>query len=159
MKGKSENNSGQLLLTQEEWSKRSNKGSGFSGYRGRGNGGFRGRGRAPNRGGGTGRGSLSRNEESTKGNTMKADRSEVKCFNCNVYGHYARECRKPKRDKERAKDQPQEVNLSQTMDEEPTLLFTECKEKDQTLMLLSEEGVCPKLSPNGDTAGNKPLVP
>lgn len=57
MKRKSESLGGQLLLTQEEWSKRSNKNSGTnsSNHRGRGNGSFRGRGRGSNRGGCAGR--------------------------------------------------------------------------------------------------------
>lgn len=80
--------------------------------------------------------------------------SQVQCFNYNVYGHYARECRKPRREKESAKDQPQEVNLSRTLDEEPTLLFTECGEKNPTVMFLSEEGVCPKLSLNVNVGVN-----
>lgn len=36
------------------------------------------------------------------------DKSRVRCFNCNVYGHYAAECRKPRCDKE----QKEEVNMN-----------------------------------------------
>lgn len=155
MKGRSEGAGGHLLFTQEEWSKRSNKngGSNSFGSKGRGNGLYRGRGRTSYRGGGTGRGYQNRNEDANKGSPASRNRSQVKCFNCGVYGHYANECRKPKKEKGRTQDQSQEVNLSQTsqtLDEEPALLLAECEVKDPKVLLLNEDGVCPKLSLNED---------
>lgn len=68
------------------------------------------------------------------------DKSHIKCFNCNIYGHFDAECRKPRREKERDKNQTQEANLSQVnQDDEPTLLFTECREKENGIVLLNEE--------------------
>lgn len=45
----------------------------------------------------------------------KRDKSHIKCFNCNDYGHYASECRKPKRNHE------DQVNLMCAQDVEPLL--------------------------------------
>ena len=44
------------------------------------------------------------------------DKSKVKCFNCDVYGHYASECQKPRRDRDEM------ANLIYEADEEPALL-------------------------------------
>lgn len=48
----------------------------------------------------------------------KPDKSKIKCFNCNIYGHYASECDKPRRKKEHS----HEANLVQLHDDEPALL-------------------------------------
>lgn len=153
MKGQSEGAGSQLLLTQEEWMKRSNKGgqTGNQSHKTRGGSVFRGRGRGYTRGGGAGRGQQHRSD-TNKNNTTS--RSHIKCFNCNIYGHYAADCRKPRRDKDRQKDQTPEVNLTQTQDDEPTLLFTECGEKENKVMLLSEEGVMPRLGENRNEGEN-----
>ena len=111
-----EGNDGQLLLTKEEWLKRSKPG----GTEMSPNSKFRG-----NNGNQSGRSS----------------RSRVRCFNCNVLGHYASECRKPKRDKE----VNPEANLTQVTDEEPALLLAECHDPKETKLLLNEELVNPKL--------------
>lgn len=47
------------------------------------------------------------------------DRSKIRCINCSAYGHYASEYRKSRRTKE----QRNEVNLTQTNDDEPNLLL------------------------------------
>lgn len=94
MKGKTESVGGQLFLTQEEWSKRSQKG-GNAGQKMRGGNSYRGRGRGNTRGGYAGRGQKNKptgNEESNKGNNTSRDKSHIKCFNCNVHGHFAAEC-------------------------------------------------------------------
>jgi gag-polypeptide of LTR copia-type/Zinc knuckle len=44
----------------------------------------------------------------------KFDKSKIKCFNCSVYGHFASECRKPKKER---------VNLVEKEEEEPALLM------------------------------------
>lgn len=37
------------------------------------------------------------NDYRVKDNRIVRDGSQVKCFNCSVYGHFAAECRKPAR--------------------------------------------------------------
>lgn len=70
------------------------------------------------------------------------DKSRVRCFNCNSYGHYAVECKKTKRDKEPM----EEAHFSQIPDEEPALLMVECDKTDKVKMLINEEHVIPKLT-------------
>lgn len=73
-----------------------------------------------------------------RGHTVR-DKSKIRCFNCNVYRHYASECRKPRRDKDRRED----VNMVQIQDDELAFLLTE---KEETVMLLKEENVVPILN-------------
>lgn len=91
---KKESTEGQLLFTREEWMKRKKGGTEQSQ-------GLRYRGNSSNQGG--------------------RDRSKVRCFNCSLVGHYAVECRRPRRDRE----PKAEVNLSQVQDDEPALLVAE----------------------------------
>lgn len=156
VKGKSESSGAQLLLTQEEWSKKSNKSVGaYSGnQRGRGTYNYRGRGRNFSRGGNFGRGYQGRGEDRSRTFTPSRDnkdKSHIKCFNCNTYGHFAAECKKPsRRDKDKDKGQSHEANLAITNhDDEPTLLFTECKEKEAEVVLLNEESIRPSLVSSG----------
>ncbi|XP_074342858.1 uncharacterized protein LOC141680565 [Apium graveolens] len=119
---KREKGEDKLLLIREDWLKRSNKESadGQSSFRGRS-------GRAyQNRGDGAGR-----------------DRSTVRCFNCNVTGHYAAECKRPRRER----NHKSEANLVQIKDDEPALLLSELDEKKTRMVLLNEENVKPKLEP------------
>jgi transposase InsO family protein len=46
----------------------------------------------------------------------KFDKSKIKCFNCSIYGHFASEYRKPKKER---------VNLMEKEEEEPALLMNE----------------------------------
>lgn len=46
------------------------------------------------------------------------DKNRIRCYNCNALGHYASECSKPRREREKR----QEVNLAQIDDDEPALL-------------------------------------
>ncbi|XP_074339830.1 uncharacterized protein LOC141677690 [Apium graveolens] len=46
------------------------------------------------------------------------DKSRIKCYNCNTMRHYAAECSKPRREREKR----QEANLAQIDDDEPALL-------------------------------------
>lgn len=94
------------MLTREEWLKRTSK----EGTRGSGD--YRGR----------------------DGNRSGRDRSKVRCFNCQAYGHFAIECRKPCKEK----DVQKEVNLSQIQEDEPTLLITEVGKTETDTMLLKE---------------------
>lgn len=139
--------------------KRSNKGGspGTQNYKQRGGGTYRGRGRGYTRGGGAGRGQQGRGEDSSKYNTPGRDKGRFKCFNCNGYGHFAADCRKQRRQREREKEQTQEANLTQTEDEEPTLLFTECREKEPNVVLLSEGGLVPSLNADGKRSADSNL--
>lgn len=83
---KKEKEDGKLLHTRDEWIKRSNRG-GTEVYT------QRPRGKDNNRG--------------------VRDKSRVRCFNCQAYGHFAAECKKPKRDKETK----EEVNIAQIPDD------------------------------------------
>ncbi|XP_074361225.1 uncharacterized protein LOC141701481 [Apium graveolens] len=104
---KYEANSGKLLLTREEWLERSNRGG--NGFRGRDN----------------------------QGGRDRIDRSKVKHFNYGAYGHFAAECRKPKKDKVHRG----EVNLAQTTDDELALLVAMSNEITNGVILLTKEVV------------------
>ena len=125
LQGQTENNSGQLMLTEEEWLKRE-KSEGqllFTKEE------WQKRKNQKNRG--------------TNSYQWVKDKSRVRCFNCQGQGHFAAECRKPKRDKE----QKTEINLAQ-IDDEPALLLTECDTENKSTLLLNEGNVVPRLDRN-----------
>lgn len=75
-----------------------------------------------------------------RGRTRR-DKSHIKCYNCNVYGHYAAECRKSKREKK-----PKiEVNLTQAQADghEPALFLVECDGGKGGMFLLNDDNVMP----------------
>ncbi|KAL8107457.1 hypothetical protein AgCh_024023 [Apium graveolens] len=133
LRGQSEVNQGQLLLTEEEWRKKEGsaqllltreewlKKTSREGARGTSE--FRGR---DNRGG--------------------RDKSKVRCYNFQNYGHFASECRKPRRD---VRDTSREVNLSKLEEDEPALLFVE-SENQVEVILLNEERMLPELKVEDD---------
>lgn len=101
VKGKSEEKESKLLLTEEEWAKRERN---------------------------EGKLLLTRDEWIKKTNREGTsefrnrglrDKKNIRYFNCGIYGHFAAECRKPKKFKEIK----QESNLVQVEDDEPTLLL------------------------------------
>ncbi|XP_020260266.1 uncharacterized protein LOC109836694 [Asparagus officinalis] len=105
-----------------------------------GRGGFGGRGGRP--GGGFGHGGAARQEgeSSTSGGR---DKSNIKCFNCGVYGHFQSECHKQRRNNE------QEAHLTRAYDEEPTLMMA-MLEESSSVILLNEEKVMPDLLTAGE---------
>ena len=102
---------GKLYLTEEQWEarvkQREQEGSGSGG---KGRGGTGGQNRKTKAAG------PSKGKEAATGGSGSRDISKVKCFNCDEFGHYSRQCRKPRRQR-RA-----EANLVQG-EEEPTLLM------------------------------------
>lgn len=108
----------QLLLTNEEWKKRSPKDypqkarDGSNGY-----------------------------QNNRDGRRGPRDRSKVRCFNFHVYGQYASECRKPRREKE----QKPEVNLARVPNDDPALSLTECDKEKCNVLLFDEVDVMPRL--------------
>lgn len=128
VKGKNESNESKLILTEEEWRKRGSE---------------------------EGKLLFTREEwlkRNQKGGTdgqaagIKVrgvqDKRRVRCFNCNVFGHFAVECRKPRRFREHR----QEVNLTKMDDEEPALLLAKFEEDETRLMILDERNVKPTLN-------------
>lgn len=113
-----ESNVGQLLLTKDEWTKRSKSG-------------------------GTEVSSISKNRSTggSQGNRGARDRSRLRCFNCSAFGHFAYECQNPKRDKETKT----EANLTQVHDDEPAILLTECSTEMGNTLLLNEVAVKSRL--------------
>ena len=117
-----------LLLTHEEWltwmKKKDTTDSSSSGTNGhdghnKESKGHR-RGRGP--GGIGGRGNTSKIHDNVN---PWQDKSMIKCYSCEKYGHYAIECRKKKHD--------EEANLTLTHDQEPTLILA--KKMSNLLML------------------------
>ncbi|KAJ9567458.1 LOW QUALITY PROTEIN: hypothetical protein OSB04_003424 [Centaurea solstitialis] len=94
----------------------------------------RGRGRGNNRGRG-GRGAFSTPRRAATSSSK--DKSHIKCFNCDTYGHYASECPNPKR-----KDD--EINLIRTQEDEPALMMAICVQEKPEMVLLNEDKVLPK---------------
>lgn len=125
VKGNNETPGNQLLLTEEEWNLRENNESKLL---------------------------LTREEwqkRMNKGNAEGSsnmrgrggrDKSRFRCYNCHMYGHFAVECRKPKREKE----VKQEALMARTEDDEPALLLAKCDKGPKRLML-NEESVTPTL--------------
>ncbi|XP_074355854.1 uncharacterized protein LOC141695493 [Apium graveolens] len=110
VKGKIETKESRLLLTEEEWAKREKA---------------------------NGKLLLTREEwlkwtnkegsSGFKGKAGRPDKSTIKCYNCNIYGHYAAECRRPKKNREAR----QEAHMAQVDDDdEPALLLAKCVKEE-----------------------------
>ena len=130
LKGQTGTNGDQLLLTEEEWVKRegSEKKLLFTREEWQ---------KRVNRGGTEG-------PPSAK-NRWGRDKSRVRCYNCQGYGHYASECKKQKRERDSSKT---ESNLTQVdVDgDEPTLLLSECGDEErQSMIMLNEMTVVPEM--------------
>ncbi|XP_062179382.1 uncharacterized protein LOC133883982 [Phragmites australis] len=83
--------------------------------------GGRGRGRGRSRGG---RGEMSRNDKENGSGSDRRNKSHIKCFNCHKMGHYANECKAPKKKEE-------ETHLTRADDTEPALLLVVLEEPAQ----------------------------
>lgn len=101
---KKENSDGKLLLTREELLKMYGKGGSPVGGR----------------------------DYRVRDTRIVRDRSQVRCFNCGGYGHFAAKCRKHVR----SRHQRGKINLTQTNDNEPALLMAMC---DNSVQAFTEE--------------------
>ena len=111
VKGKVETNQSQLLLTEEEWNKRENEDGKLlltreEWMKRHNKGGLDGASTFKNRG---------------------RDKSKVRCYNCQIYGHYAADYRKPRR----VKESRQEANMAQVEDDELALLLAKHDKEDR----------------------------
>ncbi|XP_074328413.1 uncharacterized protein LOC141666321 [Apium graveolens] len=97
LRGQNESTGGQLLLMQEEWSKQAGKWSSDKGRSGPNN---RGKGRNHLKNNSSVKSRHNQAEDGSGSNNTGRDRSKIKCYNCQVFGHYASECRKPRRERE-----------------------------------------------------------
>lgn len=72
------------------------------------------------------------------------DKKDIKCFNCNQFGHYASECKEPK-------ERIDEAHLAQKEDDEPALLLCVSGEEMPKMVLLNEDRLIP---PQGESHKN-----
>lgn len=75
------------------------------------------------------------------------DKSRVRCFNYSAYGHFAFECKKPRRNREQQK---QESNLTRVEDDEPALLLAKLEPAESKVLLLDDSAVKPQLTEKGE---------
>ncbi|KAL8101292.1 hypothetical protein AgCh_033244 [Apium graveolens] len=77
---------------------------------------------------------------------VRGDKSKVSSFNCQAYGNFASECRKPRRDREEQKEE----NLTLIQEDEPVLLIAEVRQTEIASMLLKGKSIVPKLRTSND---------
>lgn len=99
-----------LLLTREEWLRKTNE----KGSRQKGRGRF--------------------------------DKSNIKCFNCNIYGHFSSDCKKPRRNRG---TNEAEANMA-VMDNEPALLLAKHDNTDARLLVNTEKPASLQLIRDGE---------
>ena len=92
--------------------------------------------------GGRGRGGSYHQKEGNHQASGSQDKSGIQCYNCQEFGHYAAECKNPRRERN------QENNLIQDHhDNEPALLLSIIEHGE---VFLNEENVTPQLRSQGD---------
>nr|GEU99437.1 hypothetical protein [Tanacetum cinerariifolium] len=113
----------------------------------------RGRGNWSGNRGGRGRGCGNQQRDGYRGSNKNHDKSKMQCYNCQQYGHYAAECRNPRRERN------QEANLTQeNNDGKPALLLSIFDEDDRVQeVFLNEENVNPRLKSATDVGGDTSL--
>ncbi|XP_074322767.1 uncharacterized protein LOC141659737 [Apium graveolens] len=75
------------------------------------------------------------------------DKNTVRCFNCIMLGHYAADCKRPRRER----NQKSKANLVEIKDDEPALLLSELDESKTTMVLRNEEKVIPRFEKDPTT--------
>lgn len=80
------------------------------------------------------------------------DKSQIKCYNCNINGHYTVDCHKPRLTSEAKQEAKQEAHLSQKEDDKPALLLAKNDKKDETVML-NKGGAISKLKEGASETG------
>ncbi|XP_074347210.1 uncharacterized protein LOC141686045 [Apium graveolens] len=116
VKGKTEMRESQLMLTEEEWAKCEGEEKKLL---------------------------LTREEWLRRNNSDRSkhkshgkfDKSNIKCYKCNIYGHFTSECKKPR--KNRGMHEV-EANMDVLDDDEPALLLAK-HDKEAPELLLSED--------------------
>lgn len=114
MRGQGETDDRKLLLTHQEWIERSKKKTeedSKSNHKGNHGGGSRGRGRGQGRVGGhsdRGRGNSPHQKNGNNGGSSSQDKSSVQSYNCQDYGHYAAECKNPRKERNQVNNLIQE---------------------------------------------------
>ena len=86
---------------------------------------------------------LTRKKNGTSGANNSHDKSNVQCYNCQDFGHYAAECKNPRRKRN------QESNLVQDNDEPALFLSAFENKEEEGEVFLNEENVSPKLKTKG----------
>ncbi|KAH7853582.1 hypothetical protein Vadar_004367 [Vaccinium darrowii] len=142
---------GQLLYTQAEWEARQKKMGGESSGKGKiPKASFRGRGRGRGHGTGRGRGGRSGGRGNSTGKEVTGggsrDYSNIQCFNCRNFGHFANQCKEPRKVEEahHARTNTMEQALLLAVSEELTPL-EQVEEKQPETLLLAEDNVFPEL--------------
>lgn len=133
---KTEPKESQLLLTKEEWEKREGDEKRLLFTR------EEWQRRANNEGSSNSRGRGSR------------DKSKIRCYNCQNYGHIAVECRKPRK----TRDYKQEANMALVDDDEPALLMAKIDEGNTEQKIIDEHHVVPTLLTTKEEKGNDSVV-
>ncbi|XP_074331941.1 uncharacterized protein LOC141668820 [Apium graveolens] len=127
VKGKIETKENQLMLSEEEWAKRDGEEKKLL---------------------------LTREEWLKRTNERnprqrgrgRFDKSNIKCFNCNIYGHFASDCKKPRRNRGTT---DAEANMA-VMDDEPALLLAKHDKTDPQLLVNAEKPASLQLIRDGE---------
>ncbi|KAJ9560140.1 hypothetical protein OSB04_005300 [Centaurea solstitialis] len=151
VRGQSDSGEGKLLLSYQEWLEKAKKKgdeekkpvqrnyrSVASSSRGRGRG--RGRGGFNSSRGGRRGGGFYQSRDGGRGSSSTRDKNKIQCYNCQEFGHFAYECRNPR------KERIQEANLTQE-DDEPALLLAASNTVHEVIeeVYLNEKHVTPTL--------------